>query len=421
MRTSELGSKLAIATMILSSSIALAPTSAVAQSLPPCPADPTAVWTDCEGTRNYYNGDRYIGEFRNNLKNGSGTYIWADGRKYVGAFENDKLNGHGTYTDCGGIKKYVGTFRDNKQICPCARGIIPAETPTEIQTEAFVDHFADGVVVASATPCRMGSSGSAKLSQESIFDIFQRSPRIFEAWQRIVPPEYPNEEWIALRGFRTNSPVDEIAIGGRQFYIGRECKPHFCRNNYLVFLIAVDASEAYGMLKSDDLKVWAFLGRPDLDGQRAMMRFETQGNQTRHAVIPTATESSSSAISVPMRMEGGTYVVPVLINGAITLDFVVDSGAGDVSIPADVVMTLMRTGTLQEADFLEKRTYVLADGSTVPSQTFRIWSLKVGNKVVENVTGSVAPVKGSLLLGQSFLGRFGSWRVDNNKHVLILE
>jgi predicted aspartyl protease len=118
-------------------------------------------------------------------------------------------------------------------------------------------------------------------------------------------------------------------------------------------------------------------------------------------------------------MEGGTYVVPVLVNGAITLDFVVDSGAADVSIPADVVMTLMRTGTLKEADFLGEKTYVLADGSKVPSQTFRIRSLKVGNKVLENVNGSIASVQGGLLLGQSFLGRFKSWSIDNAKHALV--
>lgn len=124
--------------------------------------------------------------------------------------------------------------------------------------------------------------------------------------------------------------------------------------------------------------------------------------------------------SVPMQIEGGTYVVPVLINDAITLHFVVDSGAADVSIPADVVMTLMRTGTLKKADFLGEKMYVLADGSKVPSQTFRIRSLKVGNKVLENVIGSVASVNGSLLLGQSFLSRFKSWSVDNTKHALLL-
>ena len=56
-----------------------------------------------------------------------------------------------------------------------------------------------------------------------------------------------------------------------------------------------------------------------------------------------------------------------------------------------------------------------------PSQTFRIRSLKVGNKVLENVNGSVASAEGSLLLGQSFLGRLNSWSVDDTKHVLVFE
>ena len=99
----------------------------------------------------------------------------------------------------------------------------------------------------------------------------------------------------------------------------------------------------------------------------------------------------TSATSVPMRIEGGTFVVPVLINDAITLDFIVDSGAADASIPADVVSTLMRTQTLKETDFLGEQTYVLADGSKVPSQTFVIRSLKVGNIVVRMCMGVSLP------------------------------
>jgi predicted aspartyl protease len=124
--------------------------------------------------------------------------------------------------------------------------------------------------------------------------------------------------------------------------------------------------------------------------------------------------------SVPMQIEGGIFVVPVLINDAITLNFIVDRGAADVTIPADVVMTLMRTGTLKNSDFLGKKTYVLSDGSEVPSRTFRIRSLKVGNKVLENVIGSIASARGGGLLGQSFLRRFKSWSVDNTKHMLLL-
>ena len=118
---------------------------------------------------------------------------------------------------------------------------------------------------------------------------------------------------------------------------------------------------------------------------------------------------------------GGALVVPVLINNAITLDFVIDSGASDVSIPADVVLTLMRTGSIQPTDFLGQQVYTLADGSQVPSQTFRIRLLKVGDRQIQNVTGSIAPVRGSLLLGQSFLTRFKSWSVDNQRRVLLLE
>jgi predicted aspartyl protease len=115
------------------------------------------------------------------------------------------------------------------------------------------------------------------------------------------------------------------------------------------------------------------------------------------------------------------FVVPVEINGAITLNFTVDSGSGDVTVPADVFSTLVRTGTIRDADIIGERTYVLADGSKSQSPTFTIRSLKVGDKVVENVRGSVTSAQGTLLLGQSFLERFKSWSLDNTKHQLLLE
>jgi tetratricopeptide (TPR) repeat protein len=137
------------------------------------------------------------------------------------------------------------------------------------------------------------------------------------------------------------------------------------------------------------------------------------------APLPSPTGSLGGTV-VPMVSNGGTFTVPVTINGQLTLNFIVDSGASDVSIPADVVMTLVRTGTITDADFLGKKSYRMADGSTLPSQQFLIRSLKVGDKVLENVTGSIAPVAGSLLLGQSFLTRFNSWSIDNHRQALIL-
>jgi clan AA aspartic protease (TIGR02281 family) len=124
---------------------------------------------------------------------------------------------------------------------------------------------------------------------------------------------------------------------------------------------------------------------------------------------------------IPLENENGTFVVPVQINGAITLDFVVDSGASDVSVPADVVSTLIRTKTIGPSDFVGQQTYVLADGSEAPSDVFIIRSLKIGDRLVSNVKASVASPKATLLLGQSFLRHFKSWSIDNARHALILE
>jgi clan AA aspartic protease (TIGR02281 family) len=118
--------------------------------------------------------------------------------------------------------------------------------------------------------------------------------------------------------------------------------------------------------------------------------------------------------------DSGTYGVRVVVNGVISLKFVLDSGASDVSIPSDVLATLMRSGTVQDSDFQGTRTYVLADGSKLPARTLRIRSLKVGDVIMENVLASIAPPNGGLLLGQSFLSRLKSWSIDNSAHALII-
>jgi predicted aspartyl protease len=131
--------------------------------------------------------------------------------------------------------------------------------------------------------------------------------------------------------------------------------------------------------------------------------------------------ANTPALSAHLKREGDAFLVPVLINKAIVLDFVVDSGAGDVTVPQDVFSTLIRTGTIQESDLMGTRTYRLANGSTEALPTFKIRSLTLAGTVIEDVSGSVTAVEGSLLLGQSFLTRFKSWSIDNAEEALMLE
>jgi hypothetical protein len=112
---------------------------------------------------------------------------------------------------------------------------------------------------------------------------------------------------------------------------------------------------------------------------------------------------------VALSRSGGILTVPVVINGAIRIGFVIDSGATDVTIPSDVMLTLIRSGTVTDDDLLGKQTYTLANGSTVLSTTFRIRSLRVGDRVLQNVTASVLTRK-YRLISFGWLSRGGMLR-----------
>jgi predicted aspartyl protease len=164
---------------------------------------------------------------------------------------------------------------------------------------------------------------------------------------------------------------------------------------------------------------------------------ETTQRETNHLLyvlgcnLPSAASpEASSAVSapdlraredeIPLRRQGNTYSLTVLVNGIIPIPFVLDTGAGDVLLPADVVFTLLRTGTLQSSDFISYRPYILADGRELPSAQLQIRELQVGHHTARDVIAGVGRIGSDPLLGQSFLSRFGSATIDYKRNVLVL-
>lgn len=64
------------------------------------------------------------------------------------------------------------------------------------------------------------------------------------------------------------------------------------------------------------------------------------------------TSENRRSEEIALAQANGVYRVPVVINGVLPLQFVLDSGAADVSIPADVFLTLLRTGTIDNNDYI---------------------------------------------------------------------
>lgn len=118
---------------------------------------------------------------------------------------------------------------------------------------------------------------------------------------------------------------------------------------------------------------------------------------------------------------GGVFVLPATVNGASTAYFIVDSGAANVQIPEELAEEMRRNGTLTEADSLGQRRFTLADGSGLQQRIVRLRSIRIGERTMENVMASVSPARSRALLGQSFLRRLSSWKIDNVRNSIEFE
>jgi clan AA aspartic protease (TIGR02281 family) len=154
-----------------------------------------------------------------------------------------------------------------------------------------------------------------------------------------------------------------------------------------------------------------------------------QQQDAARAQVPAATASASNttagsatgSLDVAMKKKDGNLWVPAQINNVVTIDFVIDSGASDITLPRDVYLTLIRSGTLTKANYIGDVKFGIADGSEVKGVKFKLASLQVGNQVLTDVVASVMPSDTATpLLGLSFLSRFQSWAIDNNSGTLKL-
>ena len=68
-----------------------------------------------KGTQTWSDGSKYTGDFKNDTRNGKGTFIYASGSKgkYIGEWSNGKRNGHGTFIWAKDGNIYVGRWKDD--------------------------------------------------------------------------------------------------------------------------------------------------------------------------------------------------------------------------------------------------------------------------------------------------------------------
>jgi predicted aspartyl protease len=134
-----------------------------------------------------------------------------------------------------------------------------------------------------------------------------------------------------------------------------------------------------------------------------------------------AQDSALARTTARFQRMGGVFVLPGTLNGGTKTYFIVDSGAANVQIPEEVADEMKRAGTLSDGDFLGERRFLLADGRGLQQRVFRVRSLQIGERTMENVLAAVGAPHSRALLGQSFLRRLNWWKIDNVKNAIELE
>jgi predicted aspartyl protease len=155
-------------------------------------------------------------------------------------------------------------------------------------------------------------------------------------------------------------------------------------------------------------------GQGNASAQNALTRLAGK------APVQTSPTVSITTLSIPLQRAGGIFVVPAVLNEAVNAQFVIDSGASVVVVPENLVTALRRAGKLSDADFTGTQMAKLANGAVVPSKTFVLRSLSLNGRMLQNISAAVSPANSPPLLGQSFLTRFNSWIIDNERQMLLL-
>ena len=119
--------------------------------------------------------------------------------------------------------------------------------------------------------------------------------------------------------------------------------------------------------------------------------------------------------------EDGLYYVPIRVNGQ-ELKFIFDTGASSICISSLEANLLLKQGQISEDEIVGDVQSLIADGSTVHGTRINLREVELAGVTLHDVDAIVSDNNSApLLLGQSAMSRFGSFKVDYKKQTITFE
>ena len=136
---------------------------------------------------------------------------------------------------------------------------------------------------------------------------------------------------------------------------------------------------------------------------------------------PTLSNKNENKLNL-IPTDGGVYELNVTFNRVLKIDMILDTGAAEVFLTPDIVLTLIKAKTIGEEDILEGGYFMDASGNVNKSVRFNMKEIKMGSITIENVScGINTKLDGVNLFGLSALKKLKNIKFDFTNNTLEIE
>jgi hypothetical protein len=121
-----------------------------------------------------------------------------------------------------------------------------------------------------------------------------------------------------------------------------------------------------------------------------------------------------------MKKEGGVSIIPCKVNG-LSLSFIFDTGASDVTISLTEAQFMFKNGYLTKDDIIGTSKYSDANGNISEGININLKEIEIQGLKLYNVKASIVKkLDAPLLLGQSAISKLGKIELDFQNNILTI-
>ena len=330
---------------------------------------------------------------KGDCENGYGVFQYKDGTKYIGDFLAGKQNGKGKLSFTSGSYS-EGDFKDGYFEGSGVKFII--KDSTYVIANWTKDTIKDGDITIKKKD-RIAFQGKIKGGKQNGFGKFYFDDGSY------YEGNFLNNEFSGngLMYYADNSK-----------YVGEFKNEYFEGMGKFYYPNGDRFEGVYKKGKKNGAGVLYFANGGKIMGEWKNDEFISGGDTKGEKEI-------QEKIVKLLRTESNLFEIPIKINNVLDIPFIMDTGASETFLTADVVMTLYRAHTITDADLLEGDYFTDAQGKVNYNARFKIREINIGGIIIKNVSAGIAStINASNLLGQNVLSKLGKFTIDYSNNTL---